>query len=762
MAEKQNAVLDSREDFQTPREMKDYWQTELKSAKNRLKDWQNRADRIVNRYLGHASKNNAVKMFNLNLFNSNVKTMMSMMYGKLPRVDVSRTDKTGNDDAARVAAEMMENLLRANVANKAQTYDSILYSTLQDRMLSGLGVARVRYVMQEIVEETTEELGLNPANSADPIPPQGVVPLFQNVSKSISIFEDAPIEYYYWADVLWGWGRSFDDLPWIAFRSYLDKDEMTERFGEEVARTVEYKQQQVSDLPDSSGSENQDLDSAWNKTEVWEIWDKTTKKVCWFSFSYPKMLDSKEDPLKLTGFYPCPPFMIANPTTSLYIPTPDFELSQDLYNEIDMLQTRIAVLTEAVKVVGVYDKSAEGLQRMFKEGTDNSLIPVDNWAMFAERGGIKGTIDWVPIQDVVNSLDKLRQLRDETIGLLQQITGMSDLMRGNLDNPYEGVGQSQIKAKFGSARAQALQEVFAGFVANLMQIKAEIVARHFSPETIIAQSGMKYSFDSRLIPQAMDVLKNPDEFQLRVEIKPETMAQMDYAQLREERTLYLNGLSTFLQSASPLAQQDPRSLPFLLQMLKWAMAGFKGSSEIEGVLDMAIDAMSQPQAQREAKKPSAEEQRGQIQLQLEQMRIQAKQQEMQMSLQFEMQKREHDRQADIQTEQARAQLEAMRIQAETAAEIAKLQAKMEADVHTEYMTSMFDAEQARETAQAQVEAALIKARADLEAIKMEKFADFNMRAFEKGIEAAMKKDEMRLNRMSDMDEGEEEDETDRD
>ena len=439
--------------------------------------------------------------------------------------------------------------------------------------------------------------------------------------------------------------------------------------------------------------------------------------------------------------------MLANPTTSLYIPTPDFTLAQDLYNEIDRLQTRIAILTEAVKAVGVYDKAAEGVQRMFKEGMENDLIPVDNWAMFAEKGGLQGQIDWLPIGDIVAALDKLRSLRDETIQLLQQVSGMSDIMRGSLSNQYEGVGQSQIKAKFGSTRVQALQEQFANFVSDLMQIKAEVIARHFNPETIVKQSGMEYSFDRNLLPQAIQLLKDQDNFSLRVNIKPETLAQLDYAQLREERTMYLNGLSTFLQTASPLIQQDPRSLPFLLQMLKWAMAGFKGSSEIEGVLDQAIDTMSQQQAQDEAKKPSAEEQRGQVQIQLEKIRQQAKAQEIQMKLQADMQMREADRQADIQTRQAEAQLQMAQVNAETQAEIAKISAKMEADVRTEYMTSQFDTEQARQTAMAQVEAQLIKAKAELAKVEMTKRAELDMKVLEKQMDASMKREERAENRM---------------
>jgi len=726
MSDITRATLDEYPKDGSPTDKKDYWQIELKSAQKRLSKWQKQSDDITKRFLGSPDKENT-KLFRLNLFNSNIKTMMSMMYGKLPRVDVSRVDSTGNDDAARVAAEMIERMLRSDVEASGQSLDSTLYAALQDRLLGGLGIARVRYEYEEI----SVEAGVGTAS--------GTIPLFPPQK---TIYEAAPIDYYYWADVLWGWGRTFDEIPWVAFRSYLTKDEVEKRFGEQVARGLEYKQQQVTDIPDAGGTFNPDLDSAWQKAEIWEIWDKASKKVCWFSFSYSRLLDSKDDPLKLANFYPCPPFFIANTSTSLYIPTPDFALAQDLYNEIDRLQSRIAILTDAVKAVGVYDKSAEGVQRMFREGMENDLIPVDNWAMFAEKGGLRGQVDWLPIEAVVGALDKLTMIRDQTIGLLQQTTGMSDIMRGDLNNQYEGVGQSKIKAQFGSSRMQALQEQFAGFVSGLMQIKAEIISRHFDPQTIIKQSGIEFSYDAQLAPQAIQLIKNPDEWSFRVDIKPETMAQMDYAQLQAERAAYLNGLSTFLSTASPLIQQDPRSLPFLLQMLKWAMAGFKGASEIEGVLDQAIDTMSQPQAQEEAQKPDPEQIRAETQVKLEQIRQQAKAQEIQMKLQADMQMREADRQADIATEQARTEMEVMRLNAETQAEMMKLQAKMEADVRTEYMTSKFDAEQARETARAQVEAELVKAQAAMAQQREKSRVDISLKVLEKQFDARMKAAEM--------------------
>ena len=710
-----SAKIESITDYkQTPRGRQEYWNTELTAAEKRLRDWRKESNKIVQRYLGKNAKNINSKMFKLNLLNSNIKTVMSMLYGQLPRPDVSRRDSTGNDDIARVASEVMERLLRLDVQDNAQSYDSTLHSVLLDRLLGGLGVARVRYEMQEVQMD---------AEMADPA--QGMLQMQQT-----ALYEDAPIEYVYWEDLLWGWGRNFSELPWIAFRAYMTRDEVEERFGKDKAMQVKYKTQQVSN---EENGEDSDLNSAWQKAEIWEIWCKTERKVYWYSPGCTTILDEQPDPLELTNFFPCPPFLLANQTTSLYIPTPDFTLAKDLYNQIDVLQTRIAILTDAVKVVGVYDQSSTGVKRMLSEGVENDLIPVDNWALFAEKGGLRGQVDWLPIEAVVNALTQLQQLRDETIGLLQQVTGMADVMRGDLGNAYEGVGQTQIKTKFGSARLQALQEQFARFVSDLVQLKAEVIGKHFEAETILQKSGAEFSFDAPLMPQAVQLIKS-EQFPLRIEIRPETMSQMDYAQMQAERTEYLQGMAGFLQAAAPLIEQDPRTMPFMLQMLKWTMAGFKGSKEIEGVMDQAIDAASQPQEQEGQEKPDPEQIRAQLQLELEDKRAQAKQQEQQQKHQFDLEMREADRIADIQTKQAEMEFRKEEKEFETMAELEILAAKMESDVQTELLTSRINAQQAEAAGEVEIEKEMIKARNDIRKLQIQKRADADIKVIEKTLD----------------------------
>ncbi|RLD04876.1 MAG: hypothetical protein DRI65_09935 [Chloroflexota bacterium] len=348
---------------------------------------------------------------------------------------------------------------------------------------------------------------------------------------------------------------------------------------------------------------------------------------------------------------------------------------------------------------------------------DNDLIPVDNWALFGEGGGLQGQIDWVPIENIVNTLEKLRELRDETIGLLQQVTGMSDIMRGELGGQYEGVGQSKLKAMFGSVRVQALQDEFAQFASKLLSIKAEIISRHYSIETIARVAGVSTFMpaDRDLVPQALQLIKNPDQVRLHVVIRPESVSMVDYAQLKSERTEYLAAVSNFLGAATPLMEKEPAATPFVLQLLQWGLAGYKGSQQIEGVVDKAIQVTTEA---AKKPKPDPEAQAEQMKQKAEQMKFQLDMQLQQMKLQGEMQKIQAKSQADNETRQVDLQADIAKIKAELQADLTEIAAKSKADIHTEQVTSEINAQQAMAASAAEVRKEAVSTSLDIQADKI--------------------------------------------
>ena len=688
----------------TPASKYKYWAEELNNSMKARQPWWKKADKIVNRYIGKSSAHSRDENssgFDLNLFHSNTKTLGDMLYGNTPKIDVSRRYAQPNDDVGRVAAEMMDRMLNMDIAENGSEIDAVFRSVLQDRLLAGLGCAKVRYTM-----ESEEVLVQNPETGLPMQDAEG-----QPLMEEKLISEDAPVDYYYWGDVLWGWCRNWADMPWIAFRSYMTKDELRERWGDEVAEGAKLKKQTKS--TSNEGEEDRDTDSAWMKAEVWEVWCKETRKIHWIILGYDKQLEEKDDILGLSGFWPVPPFFIANVTTSLYSPTPDFVLAQDLYNEVDNLQTRIAVITEAVRLVGVYNAAASNLSTMFDANGDNQLIPVENWALFGENGGIQGQIEWLPLSDVVGALQQLIGVRDQTIALLQQTTGMSDVMRGSLDNQYEGVGQTETKTKFGSVRIQALQEQFARFAGDLMQIKAEVICRHFSPETIYKRSNMEFSVDAELVPQAIDLLKQPESARIRVDIRPESVAMIDHQALKSERTEYMNAVATYLQSAQGIIENDPAAKPFILQLMQWGLAGFKGSSEIEGVIDKAIEASQEAEKNAEPEQDPAI-MAAQAAQQLDAQKNEAKLAEVHAKAQAASQARQEDMQADIQTAAAQHQMKMAEINANLQTKVAETQVKMEADLVVEQAQAQSNIEQTQATVQGEMQKDVLEHNINME------------------------------------------------
>ena len=612
----------------TPSYDYEYWRDELTASEKRLRKWTKQGREIVNRFVAKTGVEERTTF--LNLFNANVTTVQSMMFGRVPQVDVARRWADAEDDAARVASEMLRRILNTDVSDSQDHYTTALKGCLQDRLLPGLGTARVRY---DYLEKTVPVPAV--------IDPMTGVELAPATERTELEDEWVPIDYVFWEDFCWGYARSWKDIPWMAFRSYLSKEEVTKRFDAKTANKLTYEERR--DQSDNYAKEEHN--DPTDKAAIWEIWCVNSQKVYWVSKGYDGIMDEEDDPLGLEGFFPAPMPMMANLTTTNTIPVADFVIAQDLYNEIDNLQTRITILTRAIKAVGVYDKSQEGVKRVMEEGLDNDLIPVDNWAAFAEKGGLKGVIDWVPIQEISETLLRLRDMRDDTIALLYQITGLSDILRGASTEGRISATEQSLKAKFASVRIQALQDEFARFATDLQKLKSEVIALHYDIRSIVVQSNIMVTPDAQYVEQAIALIKQPEMAQWKIEVRPESVAMVDYAQLKVERTEYLTALATFLQSSAPLVEMGgPAVAPVLLELLKWGLAGFKGAQQIEGVVDRAIDGIKKQMEQPQQEEPSPE----QLKMQAEQQKHQNKMQELQAKSAAEMEKFMATLKADMQ------------------------------------------------------------------------------------------------------------------
>jgi hypothetical protein len=323
---------------------------------------------------------------------------------------------------------------------------------------------------------------------------------------------------------------------------------------------------------------------------------------------------------------------------------------QDQYTELDTLNNRISMLLQACKVVGTYDKSAEGVSRMLQEGFDNQLVPVDNWAAFAEKGGLKGTIDWLPLEVVVQALTQLVQNREIVKAQIYELTGISDIVRG-ATKASETLGAQELKSKFASISIKKRQDQVAKFAAEILRIKAEIQVKHFDPQILIQKSNIMATGpeNAQYIEAAIQLLQSEEGFEWRIQVTADSIAQADYAMEKADRIEFLTMAGGYIEKASMFLQNKPEAAPLLVSMLKWGIAGFRNTAEIEGMLDQELDKLSKQQPPPPKPDPI-------------QMKMQAEQQQMQA----EMQMKQAEAQMNAQIEQQKAQLEMQKMQAELA------------------------------------------------------------------------------------------------
>lgn len=605
----------------SPEEKYKRWKDEICQAEKELGDWHEEGRKVNKRYLDErGALDEDIRKFNI--FMSNVGILQSALYSKIPAVDVGRRFKDADDDIARVAANIMQRAITQDLDVPDCLFSQVMTECIEERLVPGLGQAWVR--LETDTEEVLDEFGM----------PQKKI-----------IDQRALVDHVYWQDFLWSPCRTWSERRWVARRVYMDKDKLVSRFGEEIGSVIplDYNPKKG----DSSGVENDIL----QKAIVYEIWDRQTKTVLWLSKSHPALLDLRNDPLGLESFEPCPKPLFALTSTSKLIPRPDYVMIQDQYREMDDVNNRISLLVAAVKVVGVYDRSSEGVQRMMNEGVDNTLIPVDNWAMFAEKGGIKGQIDWLPLDVVIMALERLRQAREDIKVQIYELTGISDIARGST-KASETLGAQQIKAQMASIRIQQLQDSVANFAAAIFRIKAQIIAKHFTSEMILKTAAAEFIPEAKMNPQliadAIKLIKNDEQFAWRVEVDADSMKMADYQQEKQERGEFITSVATYLQSAATMIKAEPSSAPLLVEMLKYATAGQKGSKQLEGVLDATLEQIAKEQ---QTPKPDPEQAKQQAEQAMEQQRFQMEQQKVQMGMQAKQQEQQMDmrmKQMDMQ------------------------------------------------------------------------------------------------------------------
>lgn len=631
----------------------DTWQARIAAFYKDSQSWSERGERISRIYKAKSTRDGQTsdEGARFNVFWSNVETLGPATYNRRPVVEVRRRF-TDDDPVARLATTILERALQYEIDTSDDLHVT-MKQAVKDRLLPGLAQCRVRY---------EPVFGTKTLTVPDPT---GAVK--EGVAQEVKVVTDerAPVDYIHWTDFLFSTARTWADVRWVGYRLQFSQEALEKRFAE----TVSSYGGSIAEIPvdtapvalDGTGSNTQSRQAASDsgdlRAEVYELWDKESRRIIWVAKGCLFPLDIKDEPLQFDEFWSCPRPLLATTTNDSILPTPDFIYYQDQIRQLDEVSARISILTDGLRLVGVYDASQQSLGTILQGGMENRLVPVNSWAAFAEKGGLKSVIDWLPLEQVANVLKGLYEARAELKQAVYEITGMADIVRG-ATVASETLGAQQIKAKFANLRLSARQQQVAEFVTDVLRLKAHVVCSRYSEETlrkhaaadvlpeakayaasIAAFQQAKQAYDAQMMqmqqaaqmgqmppqgqpgqppqqppqpPQqpgpdpiaaAIALLKDKTSRQFRIEVAERSMIELDEVDERERRTEFISAVSNFFLAAKNIAGFAPEMMTVALEMLKFVVRGYAAGKSLEVTIESAIEKMRQRMEQPQQPPP---------------------------------------------------------------------------------------------------------------------------------------------------------------
>ncbi|MFD9897476.1 hypothetical protein [Mesorhizobium sp. NPDC059025] len=425
---------------------------------------------------------------------------MPAVINSAPAPDIRR--RFGNDDpVARDLAQLLERAISVQIDDSRLQTE--LEAMAQDGFLAGRGIVRLRFMsdFEGGGETTDDELAkLKDGGEVDKQP----------ATPERAVNERITFEAISWRDYRHGRAKRWGQRPWEAYRHTIacgDYDDFAD-----------------AELVASQADDNDEAADAGADHEVWEVWERKSRKVMFIAAGDGKVLKQVSDPLGLSQFYP-----IATPVQPVEVngdlePVNPFAIYRKLADELDSTTKRIRVITKQLKVKGWYGVSPTDVQAVL-EADDNEFVPIADAEVWAKNGGLQSAVLFWPVEKLIVVLAQLYGLRDQTKQAIYEITGISDIVRG-ASNAAETYGAQQIKSQWGSLRIQKMQRMIERASRDLFVMMSEVIPAKFSLETLQKMT------DVQLLPAAQEqtpVMPKP----VPQGLPPEQAAQAQQAAMQE-------------------------------------------------------------------------------------------------------------------------------------------------------------------------------------------------------------------------------------
>jgi len=655
------------------------WLDQIAKSDGDEKDWREYAEKAEDTYRAKAGAKN----LEFNIFHSNIETTVPALYNSTPIPDVRRrfADK---DPVGKIVSDILERGLSFQV--DAYDFDGTMVSAIKDSEIVDRGVVRVRYVPYLSGEGEQEQL----------------------------VDAKVTCEHVLWRDFRRGPGRFWGEVPWIAFRHYLSKDEIAKLIPDDI---------NIEDIPLNYSSDGTSSDKAkdakadvFKRGMVWEIWEKDGKKVLFICQDYhERVLKSEDDPLELTNFFPVPKPLMSIEQPGSLVPVTPLKIYDKLVDELNTITKRLSKLIRTLRPRGLYGGSVEDMKAV-ANADDGELVPATDVMAFLQAGGIEKAIAWYPLDPTVKAVQVLYEQRERIKQTIYEVTGIADILRGSTD-PNETLGAQQLKAQWGSLRIQRRQQEVARFARDLFEIKAEIIATKFpwpllsrmtgielpseaqkqQAQAMLQQVSQAQQSGQQVPPQiakqaeqmakmakqpsqeeVMQLLQDDVARNYRVDIESDSTIRNDLSRNQQTMNLFLQGTAQFATAMGPIIMADPSMKPGVMEIYGAFARQFKlgrqAEDAIEAMTEQAEKTANQPQQpdpkiEAEKAKAAAEQEKIKLQAEVDQQKAQAESEK--IALQEQAEQAKHAR--EMERLAAEAGLEEQKRQAVAAEHQRKLE-----------------------------------------------------------------------------------------
>lgn len=570
----------------------------LADEKRAHKTFQDQAEKAEKQYFARSDWTKVNSNIYPSLW-SIVNTTHAALYSRPPRPDVRKRNVDVMDGIDRQVAQVIERGL--SFAQDTTDFDPESHSAVNDFLVSGLGQAKI---------EMEIELGEVPV--INPVTGQPIILETGPLTQKKVVKRDLRLVYFHHSRFHWEPTTTWRQCSWIAFDHYMGKEDFKAQFGKSIPAETELK----AGTAGSSSYSNSTDRTAAEKYEpqycVHEFWNRETRKVVFICEQYPDIVEERDDPLGLEGFYPCPRPMLANCSAEEIIPKPDFIYIKDLIRLINTYSKRIAALTAEIKDVGFYDASFPELAKI-TSSADGTKIPIKD--LVQRLNSSTGKVDTSAVLVEMDNISKaqvianLMEQRTRSKMELDEAIGISDITRGTTD-PNETASAQRIKNQWANVRLAPRLNQIAHFFRNAFRIMAEIMCQSFEPEQFYQMTGIEVT------PEMDAVMKSDALRTYAVDIETDSTIAQDDSLEREQRNETSKAISEMLQSLVPAmnAGQVPAGLGKAL--LSFTVRTTKYGREFEEEINQLPDTMQQLQGLQQQVQ-QGQEQSQQLQAQLQ-------------------------------------------------------------------------------------------------------------------------------------------------